>query len=309
MEKEMLEIFIYYVLALEKQGSQNYTINGCIKKMEIALKFIKIENLAKWNESLENFPESHPIVKKQRDLMNLTQEEYIEMLIKVQKLMKKYSLCGGTLNYDSLYLIKSEKDVEKLAYQIILKSDTTSTIKQKIGENVKGQNSDKKELGILIDELCLRYYYGIDVEKNYSEAVKGWEMVSEYINDAKYMLGICYKKGTGVNQDREKAYKIFNEISDDIRAKYQIALMNFMGIGTKQNHSKAFEIFSELKGKSPYDMDKWIDSYMGEMHYYGLGIKQDKEKGLALMENAWYNGIALNYKNIKKVLQDYYNSK
>lgn len=56
-------------------------------------------------------------------------------------------------------------------------------------------------------------------------------------------------------------------------------------------------------------MNKWINFYIGEMYFYGLGIKQDKNKGLELMEKAWDNGIALNYKKIKKVLKDYFEYK
>lgn len=83
--------------------------------------------------------------------------------------------------------------------------------------------------------------------------------------------------------------------------------MNYNGVGTEQNYKKSLEIFKELKGKSPFDMDKWIDFYMGEIYFYGLGIEQNKNKGLELMESAWNNGIALKYAKIKKVLEEYYN--
>ena len=309
MEKEMLKLFIYYMFAYGKEGTKDYCLTGCIKQMDKALDIIRKGSYNAWNEIIEKLPENHPVLKEQKKLMSLQQEQYEQALIKSKKLMEKYCLLGGTLNYDSLYLISSEKDVERLVYQVILKNKNTATIKEIIEEKSKNQDINREELAILIDELCIRYYYGDGTEKNYSEAVKGWEMVYDYINDAKYMLAICYKKGTGVNQDKEKAYQIFNEISKvDIRAKYQIAIMNFIGVGTVQNYVKAFEIFSELKGKSPWDMDKWIDSYMGEMYFYGLGVEQDKEKGLSLMENAWNERIALDYKNIKKVLKDYYNS-
>lgn len=308
MEKEMLEMFIYYVMALEKEGTENYSINGCIKVIEKALDIITNESFGKWNEWLMKFSKGHPVVKKQSKLMCLNEEEYKKMLKETQKLMKNYCLRGGTLNYDSLYLVASEKDVETLAYQIILKNKTTAKIKELLEENSKKIDANKNEMAILVDELCLRYYYGDDTEKNYNEAIKGWEMVADYIKDAKYMLAIAYKNGTGVTQSKEKAYQIFNEISkDDIRAKYQVALMNYKGVGTEQNYKKTLEIFKELKGKSPFDMDKWIDFYMGEIYFYGLGIERNKNKGLELMESAWNNGIALKYAKIKKVLEEYYN--
>lgn len=217
---------------------------------------------------------------------------------------------SGTLNYDSLYLLESEKDVERLAYQIILKNKHTSEIKEILDEKSKNTETDKKELAVIMDELCVRYYYGDEIEKDYKEAVKGWEIIADYIIDAKYMLAISYKKGTGVKQDQAKAFELFSEIyKKDIRAKYEMALMTYEGVGTEQNYPKALALFNELKDKSPFDMNKWINLYIGEMYFYGLGIEQNKDKGLELMEIAWNNGIALDYNKIKKVLKDYFKSK
>lgn len=217
---------------------------------------------------------------------------------------------SGTLNYDSLYLLESEKDVERLAYQIILKNKHTSEIKEILNEKSKNTETDKNELAVIMDELCVRYYYGDEIEKDYKEAVKGWEIIADYIIDAKYMLAISYKKGTGIKQNQAKAFELFSEIyKKDIRAKYEMALMTYEGVGTEQNYSKALELFNELKDKSPFDMNKWINLYIGEMYFYGLGIEQNKDKGLELMEKAWNNGIALDYNKIKKVLKDYFEYK
>lgn len=231
------------------------------------------------------------------------------MLEKTKKLMNFYKK-SGTLNYDSLYLLESEKDVERLAYQIILKSKHTSEIKKILDEKSKNTETDKKELAVIMDELCVRYYSGDEIEKDYKEAVKGWEIIADYIIDAKYMLAISYKKGTGVKQDQAKAFELFSEIyKKDIRAEYEMALMTYEGVGTDQNYPKALELFNELKDKSPFDMNKWINLYIGEMYFYGLGIEQNKDQGLELMETAWNNGIALDYNKIKKVLKDYFESK
>lgn len=308
MEKEMLEMFIYYVLALKEQGSKDYCMNGVVKEMDNALYIIQEKSFDEWNDWVNKFKENHPVSKKQKKLINLTIEQYIDILKKSKKLIEKYSN-NGTLNYDSLYLLSSEKDVENLAYQIILKSKSTEEIKKIIDEKSKNENADKQKLAILIDELCIRYCYGIEAEKNYEEAVKGWDMILDYSNDAKYSLAICYKKGRGVKEDKEKAYNLFSELmKNDIRAKNEVARMMFLGEGTEQNYEKAFKIFNELKGHVPYDLDFIIDSYLGEMYFYGLGVEKNKEKGLELLENAWNSGfIKLNYKTIKKVLKEYYN--
>ena len=309
MAKEMIEMFIYYVLALTEQGSKDYCMNGVAKEMDNALYIIQEKSFDKWNDWINKFKESHPVFRKQKELTNLTIEQYIDTLKKAKKMVEKYSCNGGSLNYDSLYLVESEKDVENLAYQIILKSKSTEEIKKVIDEKFKKENADKQELAILIDELCIRYYYGIGIEKNYEEAVKGWDIILDHSNDAKYSLARCYKKGTGIKEDKEKAYNLFYELmKKDIRAKFEVAQMNFLGEGIKQDYEKALKIFNELKNHVPYDLNFIIDSYVGEMYFYGLGTEVDKKKGFEFLDNAWDSGfVKPNYKTIKKVLKEYYN--
>ena len=310
MEKEIIEMFIYYVLALTEEGSKDYCMNGVAKEMDNALHIIKEKSFDSWNELLNKFKENHPVLIKQKELINLPKEQYINTITKAKKKVEKYSH-SGTLNYDSLYLVASEKDVEKLAYQIMLKSKSTEDIKQDIDEKSKIENADKQELAILMDELCIRYYYGIDAEKDCDGAVKCWDMISDYSNDAKYSLARCYKKGCGVKENKEKAYSLFCELmKEDIRAKMEVARMNFLGEGTNQDYGQALKIFNELKNHVPYDLNFIIDSYLGEIYFYGLGIEPDKKKGFELLDNAWNSGfVKPNYKTVKKVLKEYYNIK
>ncbi len=310
----MLELFVYYKLATGKEGEKDYSLTGCTKLMDIALNIIQKESLEIWNEKFEDSfknvnNEGHPCIEKHNQLKKLTQEEYIKTLLKAKNLIKNYA-SKLSLDYDSLYLISSDSDIKDLTYQIILKSKSTKEIEDLIEKYSKDNNANKDKVAIVINELCNRYYYGDRIEKNYQEAFKGWKMVSEYSNDARYMLGICYKEGTGIEENKKKAYEIFYEfMNKDFRASYQVALMNLRGIGVSQNYIKALEIFNKLKGHVPYDLDKLIESYIGEMYFYGLGVNQNKEKGLELLENAWNSGIGLNYQKIKKVLKDYYNIK
>lgn len=310
MEKEIIEMFIYYVLSLTEVGSRDYCMNGVIKEINNALYIIKEKSFESWNDWINKFKENHPVFRIQKKLQDLTIEQYIGTLEKAKKMIQKYSY-NGTLNYDSLYLVSSEKDVEKLAFQIILKSKSTEEIKKLIDEESKNENVNKQELAILVDELCIRYYYGRDIEKNYEEAVKGWNMILDYSNDAKFSLAICYKKGNGVKENKEKAYNLFYELMEkDMRAKMEVAQMNFFGEGTNQDYEKALKIFDELKNHVSYDLNFIIDSYLGEIYFYGLGIEADKKKGFELLDNAWNSGfVKLNYKTIKNVLKEYYNIK
>ena len=133
MEKEMIEMFIYYVLSLKEQGTKDYCMNGVAKEMDNTLYTIQEKSFEKWNDWINKFKENQPVFRKQKQLQDLTIEQYIDTLEKAKKMVQKYSY-NGTLNYDSLYLVSSEKDVEKLAYRIILKSKSTEEIKKIIDE-------------------------------------------------------------------------------------------------------------------------------------------------------------------------------
>ena len=308
MEKEMMEMFIYYVLALTEQGTKDYCMKGVVKEMDNALYIIQEKSLGNWDEWINKFAENHPVFQIQKELSKLTMEQYIDTLKKARKMVEEYSY-NGTLNYDSLYLIESGKDVENLAYKIMLKSKPTEEIKKVIDEKSKNENVDKYELAFLMNELCIRYYYGIGIEKNYEEAVKGWTMVQNYSDDAKYFLARCYKNGTGIEKDKEKAYNLFYELmKKDIRAKMEVAQMNFLGEGIKQNYEEALRLFNELKNCVPYDLNFIIDSYLGEMYFYGLGTEVDKNKGFELLDNAWSSDfVKPSYKTTKKIFKEYYN--
>ncbi len=308
MEKEMMEMFIYYVLALTEQGTKDYCMKGVVKEMDNALYIIQEKSLENWDEWINKFAENHPVFQIQKELSKLTMEQYIDTLKKARKMVEEYSY-NGTLNYDSLYLIESGKDVENLAHKIMLKSKPTEKIKKVIDEKSKNENVDKYELAFLMNELCIRYYYGIGIEKNYEEAVKGWKMVQNYSDDAKYFLARCYKNGTGIEKDKEKAYNLFYELmKKDIRAKMEVAQMNFLGEGIKQNYEEALRLFNELKNCVPYDLNFIIDSYLGEMYFYGLGTEVDKNKGFELLDNAWSSDfVKPSYKTTKKIFKEYYN--
>ena len=308
MEKEMMEMFIYYVLALTEQGTKDYCMKGVVKEMDNALYIIQEKSLGNWDEWINKFAENHPVFQIQKELSKLTMEQYIDTLKKARKMVEEYSY-NGTLNYDSLYLIESGKDVENLAYKIMLKSKPTEEIKKVIDEKSKNENVDKYELAFLMNELCIRYYYGIGIEKNYEEAVKGWTMVQNYSDDAKYFLARCYKNGTGIEKDKEKAYNLFYELmKKDIRAKMEVAQMNFLGEGIKQNYEEALRLFNELKNCVPYDLNFIIDSYLVEMYFYGLGTEVDKNKGFELLDNAWSSDfVKPSYKTTKKIFKEYYN--
>jgi hypothetical protein len=320
MEQEMLEMFIYYNIVMTDQYSKERSIDGIIENMEYALYLITENSFDAWNEWLNKFPETHPVYINHKKLMNLTQEQYVDTIVKLKKMAKKFGKIG-TLNYDSMDGLASEKDVEKLAYQIILKSIPIKEVENEL-EKVMAELDEKKDeiekeeeekgverLVVLAEDLGLRYYYGIDTEIDYEATVNWLSGIVDYSAEAKYLLATCYKKGNGVKEDKEKAYNLFCEIPNDV-SLYEKAKMEFYGEGTKQDYEKAFKDFCKLKDNVPYDLNFIIDSYLGEMYFYGLGVEKDKEKGFKLLENGWNSKfVRLDYKKIKDVLKEYYNIK
>jgi TPR repeat protein len=312
MIKKMGELFIYYVLSTEKEGTKDFCLKGCVNATQKALNTIKNENLQAWNKHLKNVfafykNGTHPGLNIQNELMKLSQEEYIQDIEKIQDLFRKYSKMG-TSNYDSLYLVASEKDVSRLSYSIILRNKSLKEIKNLLDKELEKTNKNQEILAILTNELCWKYRYGSKEDINFDEAIKGWKMIADYLTDAKYELAWCYFEGKGIKKDKEKAYNIFCEImSKDIRAKFEVARLNLFGEGTLKNENKAFNIFTEMKEKVPYDMEKLICKYLGRMYLYGLGVAQDKKKGLELLEKAWNSGLVeYKYDEIKKALKEYY---
>ena len=215
----------------------------------------------------------------------------------------------GTLNYDALYLVDSERDVSILAYLIVFRQMDLKEIKKFFDEEI-AKNDNKDKMISLAYELAWRCSFGGPDEIDFETAFDGWKTLTETVNFhvAKYELAWCYLEGKGIEKDEQKAYNIFYEIMPkDRRAKYQVAKFNYLGTGIEKDYKKAFDIFNELKDKSPFDMEKCICGYLGEMYFYGLGVEQDRKKGFELLEKAWNSGyVKLKYEKIKKILKEYY---
>ena len=316
MEKEMLEMFIYQLLSVREPQWQS--LSECIWLMDYTLKIIDEESIEAWNskisEPFSNWSkkhngQEHPVQILQKELMKLSEEQYVETLKKAREMMIKYR--SDANDYYSIYCIKSKQDAEELVEKILIRNiDSIEELQKKINEKLEedknnNNSNNKKEISLLSYELAKRYY----INKDYTNALKGFNSISDYNNDAKYMIGVCYYYGRGVEKDLQKAYNINKELMNiDEICKYQVAESLLFGEGTERNYEEAFKLFNELIGHLPYDTNYGVKCYLGRMYFYGNGTKQDKQKGFELLDEAWSSGyVKLNYKLIKKVIKEYYN--
>lgn len=338
MEKEMIEFFIYYVMSIADEQSEDFSLDGLVKYMEIACEIIKNEGIISWNKHLDifkssididehitinndnketkgvyNFKYSHPVLKLRDALSNLSGSQYIDTINTVKKKIIKYSQIS-TVNFDSLFLICSDNDVKKLTYEILIRDYSNEKLVQEIlatilEENNKENLDDDQKILLLYKEYAMRLYYEIGMEQDCKLATKICSKFADYDNDAKYLLACSYERGKGVNKNLAEAYNLYSSLmkDGDFRGKYGVAKMLYYGNGVEKDKEKAFEIFSKIRNTVPYDMNCFVNEFLGRMYFLGDGTLRDSEKGFSLLESAWNSGfVNLNYGYIKKVLKEYY---
>lgn len=306
MEKEMIRSYIYQILSTRSDEKKYFTLNECVNMMKYDTELIQKEGLeaiqkkiyATYGGGNTEKPE-HIVRTIQKKLMELNTESYIKTLESATRLMAIYSR-NYRRNYDALFLISSHEQVDYLADKIIMYG--SYTIEQLLDEI--HSTKDEKRRVLLKYVLSMKYFYDMYIAKS-TEILKE---IENYSIDAKYSLARSYQEGYGVKKDEQKAYNIYRELMNtDIIARYRVAVCLYDGSGVQKDYDEAFKLCNELYGELPYDLDFAIEFILGEMHFYGRGTEENKQKGFKMMEEAWNSGcINLNYKSIKEVLKQYY---
>ena len=94
-------------------------------------------------------------------------------------------------------------------------------------------------------------------------------------------LGDFYKYGLGCQIDYRKAKRWYKKAHDlgDAKGAYGVGYMFYKGLGDiNQNYSRAVRWFE----KTTHPMAK---HWLGVSYYFGYGVTQNKEKGMALLKN------------------------
>lgn len=170
--------------------------------------------------------------------------------------------------------------------------------------------------GEICRELADCYNYGNGIEKDISQAVMWYGIASDKFQDsiASYKLGQIYLYGAdGIEIDAElgnyyckQAYyllkeeikngKFFDDLesgADDLRyqvnvpkedayKEYLIGLMYLRGEGVEQDYLKSYQALS-LSSENGYAKANYV---LGNLCYYGLGVKRDINKSINAFEKA-----------------------
>ena len=104
-----------------------------------------------------------------------------------------------------------------------------------------------------------------------------------------YQKGLQYKKGDGVTQDDnkateyfQKAFKLYEELANHGCEKAHLYLgeMYYYGLGVKGEYSKALKYFKKATN------EELAQYYLGEMYYFGLGVEENYQKAFECFKKA-----------------------
>ena len=126
------------------------------------------------------------------------------------------------------------------------------------------------------------YYYGRGVEQDYQKAFEMCNtLVGQGYETAKFLYAQCLYYGNGVKRDSEKAFVIFEDFAskdeNDIEAKYMVGISYLDGFGVEQNYNKAFEILNNLVENYNDDDSKLC---VAEMYMNGWGVEKNTDLAL-----------------------------
>lgn len=164
-------------------------------------------------------------------------------------------------NIDIVWLKSNDEAINHLRYAVNLGIKDAEIL---LNEYLKQEN---------IYQIGKKYFF----EYNYQSAVDNFKISSKLVHDAKYMLGLCYEQGLGVEQNYAKAFKLFSELINSAEALFMVGRYFENGYGVVVDLNKANEMYEKS-----YRFGKKEAAFaLGEMFYklYGLGcfIKDDKE--------------------------------
>ncbi|RHZ66127.1 hypothetical protein Glove_309g142 [Diversispora epigaea] len=96
------------------------------------------------------------------------------------------------------------------------------------------------------------HFDGIDVDRDYQEAVKWFLKAEKESFRAQYLIGFCYKNGYGVLKDQAKAFEWFKKAAKGnyIEGQYEVGLCFYEGCGTKKDILNAIYWLNKAKEKN-----------------------------------------------------------
>ncbi|MCD7710131.1 MAG: sel1 repeat family protein [Porphyromonadaceae bacterium] len=123
-------------------------------------------------------------------------------------------------------------------------------------------------------------------EKDYETALRWWQMAEKRNSAAaQYNIGLCYERGTGVEQDMKMAVKWYRKAADQNfpGAQYNLAYCYAEGKGVEQSFEKAFEWWHAAAELGLPEAQYSV----GWCYYEGKGVKQNYKEAIK-----WYRRAA-----------------
>ena len=100
--------------------------------------------------------------------------------------------------------------------------------------------------------------------KDYAEAVKWYRKAAEQGNaEAQYMLGDCYRWGTGVTKDYAEAVKWYRKAADQgyASAQYWLGYCYFRGDGVDKDKTEAVKWYRKAAEQGSSYARKWLEEH------------------------------------------------
>ena len=146
------------------------------------------------------------------------------------------------------------------------------------------------EQGSIRDEIVLAgdYFVGDGVPRDSKMAAYWYEKAAGHGSpEAQNQIGYFYEAGIGVPKDAKRAvhwYRL-SASSGYSQAKINLAISYLHGVDGAENDDLAFELLTQAFRAG----NGTAATYLGLMHYFGIGVKQDK----ALGEKWFESGLKL----------------
>jgi len=135
------------------------------------------------------------------------------------------------------------------------------------------------------------YYYGEEVEKDYTEALKWYRKAAEQGNvDAQFYLGWMYGKGLGVTKDDKEAATWYRKAAEQGNAVAQdnLGLMYYHGEGVTKDDKEAVNWFLKAAEQGLAE----AQYNLGLVYANGEGVEKDYNEAIKLYRKAAAQGYA-----------------
>ncbi|ORX48917.1 HCP-like protein [Piromyces finnis] len=251
----------------------------------------------------------HPVITS---LINLNNKVNI-LLEKLKSWNNSYFKWWFNVNKLNKYFIRIDDEWKNLLLNISLNNIETSLSNNQLKKE-KVFLQSKKELNENPYEMYIsgeKYFYGIGMEKSYTNAFKQYTKAAESgIPEAMYMLGLMYEKGYGIQNDICMAIYWYSEAVKLNYGKAFGALGNIYenGVGVLKNDKKAYEYYKDGSDNGEvscftslgrmYENGQFVEENINKaVYWYQMGSQKNCPKAQLALGKIYYYGMSPSHIN------------